>query len=402
MIKARSFSEYLLMTFFLAYMCSNMVHLVFPAISMLLLYIFMTLIVAAINLFTSYQVMKVFLFTAIALQLTYILDNTFLLSLKWLSVIGGSIGILFISLSYFIQSKVISSSIIQSLLAASSTSVVFLLLQNSPIYYLIYLTYPVVVACIYVILSKKAEYGLTIVIANTATSIATAYLLLFLTGIPVTNTILLGTWASTLLISFMYNKEEQLVFLLGYQRYLTQKDDIKKDIFLLKRTLLNASEMSDKELLEIVSSLKNFKYERILKNISPGVITRFDLQNRHKQLKASTWLIVFFAYVMYGTVVFYVSEISHSNFIALLIFAPIYYLSVPYVTSLILYKNLVRYVNKQFIIPYNKLMDTRTKLIEEVTSLINTTGHTTGGKSVDQTTNSRPFHFSTFIERTDL
>lgn len=370
MFKERSYSEHLFITLFVAYTYSKVIALAFSEASLPLLVVLMALIITAFIIYTNYLVIQILLFTGIALQLIDVLEFMFSMEPITLLACGGSILFLLILSSYMINDKATNQSLTLSLLAASSLSVLYLLIENSTLYLILYLTYPVAVACIYVSLSKKTEYGFTIVTLNTAVSIAATYLMSFLIGISMMETIILATWISSLLISFIYNSESKLEFKLGYQRFLSQKENLKKEIFLLKRALFNANEMPSTDLLEVVNSLNEFKRERILKNLSPGTITRFDLQDRHKQLKATAWLLVFCAYVTYGASAYYVSKFSYDYLIAFLIFGPIYFLSVPYITIQILYKNLIRQVNKQFIIPYNKLMDTRDNLREELSNLL--------------------------------
>ncbi|NME07521.1 hypothetical protein [Psychrobacillus sp. BL-248-WT-3] len=391
-------NEQLFITLFTAYIFSKVIHIALPTFNLLLLFTLMTVIITILRIFSNYMVGQVIVFTGIALQLTYVVKFIFPLSLIGLSVVGGTFLVLLITTSFLISEKATKNSINQSLLAASSISVMYLFIANTPLYLLLYLTYPVAVSCIYVSLSKKAEYGFTIVMINTSTSIAAAYLISLLLGLPMTDTILIATLISTLVVSFMYNDETKLVFMLGYQRFLTQKENLKKDIFILKRALLNVSDLTSKELLEAVNSLNDFKRERIVKNLSPGIITRFDLQERHKQLKATVWLLVFCAYVTYCAVAYYVSTISHDYLIAFLIFAPIYFLSVPYIISQILYKNLIRHVNQQFIIPYNKLIDKRDTLKEEITNLLLAKGYKMEDKDLSFVSATT---YSTYGGRTD-
>ena len=388
-------SEHLFITLFTAYIFSQVIHVVLPTLNIIALFTLMTIIITAILIFTHQKVVQVILFTGIALQLSYVLSWTFSFSTMELTVVGGTFLVLLTLSTFLITEKATNDSIRQSLLAASSISILYLVISNNTFYLLLYLTFPVAVSCIYVSLSKKAEHGFRIVTINTATSIAMAYLMSLLIETPMTKTILLATWISTLLISFMYNNESRLQFMLGYQRFLTQKESLKKEIFLLKRALFNANELQAKELLEVIHSLKDFNRERLLKNLSPGIITRFDLQDKHKQLKSSLWLIVFGAYAIYASIALYISQFSPDYLVAILIFAPLYYLSVPYITSQLLYKSLVRYVNKQFIIPYNKLMDTRNNLKEELSNLLIKRGYSIEEKgrelsSVSATTSS-PF-----------
>ncbi|QFF98059.1 hypothetical protein PB01_04075 [Psychrobacillus glaciei] len=271
-----------------------------------------------------------------------------------------------------IKNKEIFSAIFFSLIAVGATTSLLILIKNLVSFNFLVLTYPVVVSCIYVILSKKVENGITILISNTISSYGISCFFVFvinkmniLSTFSIYNGILAITWLCTIGISLLFTSIPYSGFQLGYQRFLQEKNGIQNDIHILKRNVTNVDQLSDEDILHLINPLRAIKMEKYITRVLPGVVTRYNLHEKRKEMKVNTWFLVFCATLLYTVFSLNVYKAPTNSYIfGLLIGAFVYCLLTYRVVSIILNKNMVKYVNNKIIYPFNKLNEERNALIK--------------------------------------
>ncbi|WP_391207782.1 hypothetical protein [Psychrobacillus sp. L4] len=271
-----------------------------------------------------------------------------------------------------IKNKEIFSAISFSLIAVGATTSLLILMKNLVSFNFLVLTYPVVVSCIYVILSKKVENGIIILISNTISSFGISYLVVFminkmniLSTFSIYNAILAVTWLCTIGISLLVTCIPYSGFQLGYQRFLQEKNGIQNDIHILKRNVTDVDQLSDEDILHLINPLRAIKMEKYITRVLPGAVTRYNLHEKRKDMKAKTWFLVFCATLLYTVVSLNIYKATNNSHIfGLLIGAFVYCLLTYRVVCIILNKKMVKYVNKKIIYPFNKLNEERNALIK--------------------------------------
>lgn len=384
----RSFSQHVFIIPFVSYTNSKLMTYFFSEVSMVSIFITTALIFSVIYFTAHTIVVNTIINLAVALHLTNIISYLFSHTIPdetsvRMGIIAITIFLILCILPLLIANKHVLSLISESLLAVGSATSLLMLMQNFFSVEVLVRLFPIVVSCIYVMLSNKVEHGISILMSNTITSLAVAYLLIFfaermdmLPTVSVYEAVVAITWLATIAISFLYNDKPFPGFKLGYQRFLNEKKEIKHDIYTLKKSISNANELSNDELFNVINPLKNIPLEKNIKELLIRTVTRYDLQEKRKEMKSTTWLLVFCAYILYIAVSIYAYRTYNIDYLIFFIFGPMYFLSVPYLISLVLYKNMIRFVNKNIIDPFNKLISVRKTLIENIKDLLQERGYT--------------------------
>lgn len=270
-----------------------------------------------------------------------------------------------------IKNKEIFSAISFSLIAVGATTSLLILMKNLVSFNILVVTYPVVVSCIYVIVSKKVENGIAILISNTISSFGISYLVVFminkmniLSTISIFDGILAVTWLTTIGISLLFTSVPHSGFQLCYQRFLQEKDGIQNDIHILKQNVTDVDQLSDEAIFHLINPLRAIKMEKYITKVLPGAVTRYNLHEKRKEMKVITWFLVFCANLLYAVVFLNVYKAPNNSYIFVLLIGAFVYCLLTYrVVSIILNKMMVKYVNEKIIYPFNELNEERNALI---------------------------------------
>jgi hypothetical protein len=381
----RSNLQYVFIIPLAAYTISQLITYFFSEVSMLPIFIAAACVFSIIFLKANFWIVNTVINSTIALQLTNVIRTFFSSSQAsiWLGVVAISLFLMLSLLPLFIVNKRVLVSISESLLAAGSTAILVMLMQNYVLLEILSLLYPVAVSCIYVIVSNKAEHGIFILISNTISSFAIAYLLVIfihkidiISSISVYDAILAITWLSTIGISLLFNQETFPGFKLGYQRFLNLKKEIKADIYTLKWHVTNADQLSNEKLFQVINPLQSIHLKNDMTELLGRTITRYNLQEKQKEMKSISWLLVFSAYLLYAACSLYAYESFNMDYRILLIIGLLYAVMMPYIICMFLTKNMIRYVNKEIINPFNKLIKERKILIQNIKHILLDRGYT--------------------------
>ena len=388
MKKVSSISRAIIFVPFVAFTLSEFISNTLPEISMLPVFL-ITAIIFGFLYFTNYKTMVSLINNlAVAFQLAslinyFITSNLTFTASIWSIVTTISIFMVLSLLPLVIENKQAQNSISNSLIAVGAGTVLLTLMKTYISPEILVLTLPVVTSCIYVILSNKTEYGISILMNNTIASLAIAFLfhtitekLDILANFNVYDSVLAMTWISTFIISFLFQEEPFQGFKLGYQRHLHERDEIFHDISILKKNLNNADQLSNEELFQTINPLKNIRLESNISELLPRTITRFNLHEKRKEMRVTNWLLVFSAYTIFVAGAFYEYKTYEVEWFILILSALIYLLAVPVATHVILTKKMIRYVNTKIIDPFNGLILERKELIHHIKEILLARGYT--------------------------
>lgn len=373
---------------FATYAISNIIHYFFEEFSLVPLFIGTAVVISVCCYVSKSTIVNIVLNLAIALQMTSVLG--FLLSnfmqlqpLLALSAVAISLFLLLSFLPLLFADEDYLSTISDSLLAASAPTTMLLLMKNHELLDILLLIYPVIVSCLYVILSSKVEDGFSILISNTISSLGIASLLtVFTSNMSIFSTfslydmVLAVTWLSTIVMAFLFNNDPKQLFQLCYQRFLEEKETIQKDIATLKQQVTNADQLSDEDLFHIINPLKSIHMEKVITKVLPSSVTRYNLQGKCREKNATTWLLVFGAYLVYLGFSLYLSNAYDVSSLLLLLFGIIYCIITPIIISRYLYKKLIDHVNTAIVIPFNRLNDERNTLVKSIKVILQERGFT--------------------------
>lgn len=388
MIKDLSISRAIFIVPFIAFTLSKFSAIAMLEISMTPLFL-ITAIIFGFLYFTKYKlVVNLITNLAVSFQMTtllnYFMTNKSVSMLTiWFITVTVAIFLVLSFLPLVIKNKQSINSISNSLIAVGAGTVLLTWMKTYISPEILALTLPVVASCIYVILSNKAEYGISILMNNTIGSLAIAFLINTITekleilpSFDVYDSVLVMTWISTFVISFLYQEEPFQGFKLGYQRYLNERDEIYLDINALKRNLENADQLSTEELFQTINPLKNIRLESNISELLPRTITRFNLHEKRKEMRVTNWLLVFGAYTLFGAGAFYQYQTYEVEWFILMLSALIYLLAVPVATHVVLTKKMIQYVNTKIIDPFNILILERKELIHHIKEILLARGYT--------------------------
>lgn len=371
---------------FATYAISNVIHYFFEQVSLVPIFIGTAVVISVCCYVGKSTIVNIVINLAIALQMTSVIS--FLLSnfmqlkpLLALSAVAISLFLILSFLPLLFTDEDFLSTISDSLLAASAPTTMLLLMKNHELLDILLLIYPVIVSCLYVILSSKVDDGFSILISNTTSSLGIAALLTVITSnmsifsaFSLYDMVIAITWLSTIVMAFLFNNIPNQVFQLCYQRFLEEKDTIQNDIAMLKQQITNADQLSDEHLFNIIDPLKSIHMEKVITKVLPSSVTRYNLQGKCREKNVTTWLLVFGAYLFYLGFSLYLSTAYHVNSLLLLLFGLIYCIITPIIISRYLYKNLIDHVNTAIIIPFNRLNDERNTLVKSIKSTLQERG----------------------------
>lgn len=304
----------------------------------------------------------------LASAMTYIFST---LTFNWFNMIVLTTFVLFSLVTILYRNSNFINSITNSTLSVVAANVLIMSVQDHLLFDYIILTYPCVIAFIYVILSNKATYGINILASNIVITLLITFLVLTNFSLNLEFTVLAVSWVSILFISLVSNGHANLGFRLYYRRFQKKRRQIKGDIFTLNRSLENANSLSNDELFSTILPLKSIKMEFKLTSLLSGNISRYNLHPKVNDMKTIAWFLVFVAYLIVGIVILYVTNVATNSYGIILLSATIAYLILaPYVIMYILKNRMVQHINTTIVYPFNELIKERNELIQKIEQIL--------------------------------